>query len=183
MRTKVKTCKVLSAVPRAQYVLHKPMLSLAKLFVFHWNTRYCMVLMQYIEKGRLFCDGRWCQGRLRGKEASPRLASFTPGAKRQKVYVHDYSVLKAQRIRFSVEEIPFLKRHKLNAYWNFEVEYRVFPAVMHFQTGSSILVPGTGDIKMSPPSTNGVVEEGSKSEEYYPMSSVPWVGDAQSWET
>ena len=107
--------------------------------------------MQYIEKGRLFCDGGWCQGRLRGKEAPPGLASFTPGAKRQKVYVHDYSVLKAQRRRFSVEEIPFLQRHKLNASWNFAVEYHVFPALVHFQTGSSILVPDTGDIKMSPP--------------------------------
>lgn len=108
---------------------------------------------------------RWemMSGKASWKRGIPKVGFFYTGAKRQKVYVHDYSVLKAQRRRFSVEEIPFLKTHKLNAYWNFEVEYRVFPALMHFQTGSSILVPGTGDIKMSPPNTNGVVEEGSKS--------------------
>lgn len=45
-------------------------------------------------------------------------------------------------------------------------------ALMHFQTSASILVPGTGGIQMSPQSTNRVVEERSRSEEYYSMTSM-----------
>lgn len=45
-------------------------------------------------------------------------------------------------------------------------------ALVHFQTSSSILVPGTGGIQMSPQSTNHVVKERSRSEEYYSMTSM-----------
>jgi len=45
-------------------------------------------------------------------------------------------------------------------------------ALMHFQTSASILVPGTGGIQMSPQSTNRVVEERSRSEEYYSINAM-----------
>lgn len=43
------------------------------------------------------------------------------------------------------------------------------PALMRFQTSSSILVSVTGDVKMSPQNTNSVVKEASRSEEHSSM--------------
>lgn len=75
---------MLRALPRTQYVLCTSiLLLLANWFVFHWNTSYDTVLMQYIVGGGNMVLRSWggCQGSLHAKEASARLTSFTPGAK------------------------------------------------------------------------------------------------------